>query len=491
MPLRICFVTSETTPYAKTGGLADVSGALLKYLHAGGHDIRLFMPAYAAVDRGRFGLEPVPGLQNLSVQIGYQRFEFSVLSPRGPGARDVVYMIDCPEAFGRAALYTTDPDEHRRFLLLTHAAFLCCQNLRFGPQIMHFNDWHSAAGALLRRAVYSRDRLFQDARTVLTVHNIGYQGVIGAALLTDLLPSGDAALLDQPTLAAGQINLLGTGLAHADLITTVSPTYAREIQTPQYGMGLDAVLRARGAAVIGILNGVDYDDWDPRHDRYLPLQFSPDSLERKSQLKQQLLQRLQLDPSASTALIGCVSRLAEQKGFDLLFEALPRLISGRAFNLVVLGSGEARYEAFLSRLQRLFPARVHFHAGYSDELAHWIEAASDMFLMPSRYEPCGLNQMYSLRYGTVPVVRRTGGLADSVRHFEPATANDGTGVVFNDYDAAAVTWAIGYALDLYQNPSAWQRLVRNGMAQDFSWSRQVPRYIEAYERLLAGKSVTT
>jgi starch synthase len=484
MPLRICFVTSETTPYAKTGGLADVSGALLKYLHAGGHDIRLFMPAYSSIERQKYGLEPVPGLQNLSLQIGYQRFEFSVLTPSGAGAHEVVFLIDCPDAFDRATLYTVDPDEHRRFLLLTHAAFMCCQRLQFAPQIMHFNDWHSAAGTLLRRTVYAWDRLFQDARTVLTVHNLGYQGVIGASSLTDLLPSGETGLLDQAALAAGQINLLGTGLAHADLITTVSPTYAREIQTPEYGMGLDAILRARSDAVVGILNGVDYDDWDPRHDRYLPQHYGADSLASKAALKQQLLQRLGLDDSRPTALIGIVSRLAEQKGFDLLLEALPRLMSSRDFNLVVLGSGEARYESFLARLQQLFPSRVHFHAGYSDELAHWIEGASDLFLMPSRYEPCGLNQMYSLRYGTVPVVRRTGGLADSVRHFDPANASDGTGVVFNHYDAGAVIWAIGYALDLHQQPAVWQRLVKNGMAQDFSWSQQVPRYLESYERLL-------
>ncbi len=282
MRLRICFVTSETTPYAKTGGLADVSGALLKYLHAGGHDIRLFMPAYAAIPRDAFGLEPVTGLQQLSVQIGYRRYEFSILTPRADGARNVVYLVECPEAFGRAALYTTDPDEHRRFLVLTHAAFICCQRLQFAPQIMHFNDWHAAAGTLLRRTQYAWDRLFQDARTVLTVHNIGYQGIIAASSLADLLPTGETHLLDQRAFAAGQINLLGTGLQYADLITTVSPTYAREIQTPEYGMGLDGVLRARSADVIGILNGVDYDDWDPRHDRHLPLQFGPDTLERKA-----------------------------------------------------------------------------------------------------------------------------------------------------------------------------------------------------------------
>ncbi len=483
MPLRICFVTSETTPYAKTGGLADVSGALLKFLHAGGHDIRLFMPAYSSIARDRFPLEPVAELQQLSLRIGSHAYPFSVLTPREPGTRGVVHLIDCPPCYARPRLYTGDADEHRRFLLLTHAAFLCCQRLQFAPQVMHFNDWHSALGTLLLRTSYARDRLFAPARSVLTVHNIGYQGIVGAGMLADVVPERDAGLLDQRALAAGQINLLGTGIAHADLITTVSPTYAREIQTPEFGMGLDGVLRSRGDAVIGILNGVDYDEWDPRHDRFLPQRFDPSTIVVKSQLKRQLLQRLGLRAAADIALIGIVSRLAEQKGFDLLFEALPRLMSARDFNLVVLGSGEARYESFFARLQQLFPARVHFHSGYSDELAHWIEGASDMFLMPSRYEPCGLNQMYSLRYGTVPIVRRTGGLADSVQHFDPRTG-EGTGVVFNDYDTGAVIWAVGTALDLYHSGSAWQRLVRNGMAQDFSWSRQVPHYVEAYERLL-------
>jgi starch synthase len=483
MPLRICFVTSETTPYAKTGGLADVSGALLKFLHAGGHDIRLFMPAYSSISRDQFELEPVPGLSNLSLSLGTHRYAFSMLTPRAAGARNIVYLIDCPECYDRPALYTTDPDEHRRFLLLTHAAFLCCQYLQFAPQIMHFNDWHSAPGTLLRRTVYAWDNLFSQTRTVLTVHNIGYQGIIAASSLPELLPTADAGMLDQRALAAGQINLLGAGLAHADLITTVSPTYAREIQTPEFGMGLEAVLRARSSAVVGILNGVDYEDWDPRHDRYLPQHFDPGTLSVKSQLKQALLRRLKLHEGPRTALIGIVSRLAEQKGFDLLFEALPRLMASREFNLAVLGSGEARYESFFTRLQQLFPARVHFHAGYSDELAHWIEGASDMFLMPSRYEPCGLNQMYSLRYGTVPIVRRTGGLADSVQHFDPRLGS-GTGIVFNDYDTGAVIWAVGTALDIYRDNKAWDRLVRNGMAQDFSWSRQVPQYVETYERLI-------
>ncbi|MFI4895772.1 MAG: glycogen synthase [Steroidobacterales bacterium] len=484
MMLRICFVTAETTPYAKTGGLADVCGALLKYLRAGGHDIRLFMPAYSSIDREQFELEPVEALQRLPLQLGPYRYEFSVLTPRAPLARGVVHLIDCPALYERSALYTAEPDEHRRFLLLTHAAFLCSQRLQFAPQIMHFHDWHAAMGTLLKRTVYARNGLFQDARTVLTIHNLGYQGLVDAAALEELLPPEEAARLDQRALAEGYINMLGTGLTYADLITTVSPTYAREIQSAEYGMGLEAVLRSRSASVVGILNGVDYDDWDPRHDRFLPQHFGPDQLNVKADLKRQLQQRLGLHTAGRTALIGIVSRLATQKGFDLLIEAVPRLMAARDFNLVILGKGEPRYEAFFTRLQQLFPARVHFHAGYSDELAHWIEAASDIFLMPSHYEPCGLNQMYSLRYGTVPVVRRTGGLADSVRHFDAGGSSDGNGVLFNDYDTNAVIWAVGTALDLYRDEAVWPRLVRNAMAQDFSWSRQAPRYVDLYERLL-------
>jgi starch synthase len=485
MPLNICFATAEIAPLAKAGGLADVSAALVKYLHADGHDIRLFVPAYALIRREELDLYPVQFLQNVPLYLGSHRYEFSVLTARLPGSQAFIYLIDCPACYDRPGIYTDDPDEHRRFLLLTHAAFLCCQRMGFAPHILHFNDWHTAIGPLLRRTSYGWDGLFRNARTVLTIHNIGYQGVIGAGSLPELLNPSQAHLLDHGELAAGRVNLLRTGLHYADLITTVSPTYAREIQGPEYGMGLDALLRARSSSLLGILNGVDYDVWDPRRDQYLPRRFGSNQLGVKASLKEEFQQRLELNRTVRSALIGIVTRLAAQKGVDLLFESLPRMLAARPFNLVVLGNGEWAYEQFFAGLQERYPGRVHFHRGYSDELAHWIEAASDMFLMPSRYEPCGLNQMYSLRYGTVPIVRRTGGLADSVQHFDVATGL-GTGVVFNDYNVEAVNWAIGTALDWYENRGLWHRLVQNGMAQDFSWSRQVQQYVAAYDRLLQG-----
>ncbi|MFI4867598.1 MAG: glycogen synthase [Steroidobacteraceae bacterium] len=483
MSLRICFASAELTPLAKAGGLADVSGALLKYLHADGHDIRLFMPGYSSIQRQGLEIHPVDLLRNLSVMLGSHRYDFSVSTAQLPGSSALVYLVDCPAAFHRASLYTSDADEHRRFLLLTHAAFICCQRMAFAPQIMHFNDWHTAAGALLMRATYGWDRLFQASRSVLTVHNIGYQGIVSSAVHAEVLPGGPVSMLDPVDFAAGRINLLRTGLAYADRITTVSPTYARELGTAEYGMGLEGLLRTRADAIVGILNGVDYDEWDPRHDRYLTQHYGANQLGVKAELKDEFLRRIRLTGGARTALIGIVSRLATQKGFDLLFDCMPLLLQAREFNLVVLGTGEARYEDFFNDLQRRFPERVHFQRRYSDEFAHWIEAASDMFLMPSHYEPCGLNQMYSMRYGTVPIVRRTGGLADSVQHFDAATGS-GTGIVFNHYNAEAVTWALNTALDLYQNKGMWRRLVQNAMAQDYSWSRQVRGYIEVYESLV-------
>jgi starch synthase len=380
-------------------------------------------------------------------------------------------------------LYTEDADEHRRFLLLTHAAFLCCQRMGFSPQILHCNDWHTAMGPLWLRSIYRWDALFAHTRSVMTIHNIGYQGVVGAAAASEVLAGAGVELLHQDELRAGRINMLRHGLLYADLLTTVSPSYAREIQTAEYGLGLEDTLRARSGSLLGILNGVDYEEWDPRVDAYLPRHYGAGQLGVKAGLKEEFQRRVGLKSAERRPLIGMVSRLATQKGLDLLISALPRLLVARDFNLAVLGTGEPRYEAFFTQLEKLHPGRVHFKRGYSDELAHWIEAASDMFLMPSRYEPCGLNQMYSLRYGTVPIVRRTGGLADSVKHVD-VTAGTGTGVLFNDYNEVAVSWAIGYALDLYQQKGAWRRLVQTGMAQDFSWNRQVQRYVEAYERLV-------
>ncbi|MDB6158357.1 MAG: hypothetical protein JWO04_2063 [Gammaproteobacteria bacterium] len=484
MTLTVCLMASEAAPLSKTGGLADVSSALTKYLHAAGHDVRLFTPAYSSIDRGKFPMLPVEGLQNMDVAVGPHRYVMSVMTTPMPGSAASIYLIDCPALYSRATLYTADPDEHLRFLAFTRAVFACCQRMQWSPQILHCNDWHTAFAPLFLKGAYDWDRSFAGTRSVLTIHNIGYQGVFSSASIEDLALGPKNYLLHQEDLRGGRINPLRHGIIYADAITTVSPTHAREISTDQYGMGLQDTLRARGSALTGILNGVDYDEWDPRHDHYLPKHFDPGTLEVKAQLKQQLLQRLKLEIPPATPLAGMVSRLASQKGIDLMFESVPQVLEWRDLGFVALGSGDAQYEKVLTELQQNFPGRVVFRRGYDDELAHWIEAACDMFVMPSLYEPCGLNQMYSLRYGTVPIVRKTGGLADSVENYDPVTGH-GTGIVFNDFDSEALEWGLNTALDLYAEPEHWARMVRNGMQRDFSWQRQGGLYVDLYKRLIA------
>jgi starch synthase len=482
MALRICFIASEIAPLAKTGGLADVSGALAKYLHAAGHDLRVFMPLYRQVDTTQLELWPVEFLQDKLLQLGPHQFRYSVVTARLPGASTMIYLIDCPALFQRESLYSNAHDEHLRFIALTHAALQCCQHMGFAPHVVHCNDWHTALAPLLLRTVYAWDSLFHGTRSLITLHNLGYQGMFRRDWAGDTGLGDAVSHLDYVESTQGRVNPLKEGILHADHVSTVSPTYAREIQTPEHGWGLDAVLRERAGVLTGILNGVDYEDWDPRHDRYLPQHYSADKLEGKAAIKQALLERCGLQAAQRRPLAGIVSRMTSQKGFDLLFEALPGLLARRDFSLVALGSGDAHYEGFFADLAHRWPGRVAYHRGYSEELAHWIEAGSDMFIMPSRYEPCGLNQMYSLRYGTVPVVRRTGGLADSVQHFDPQRG-EGTGVVFDHYDAGGVSWALDTAIDWYGQRTLWRRLVRNGMQQDFSWQRQVGAYESLYQRL--------
>jgi starch synthase len=319
---------------------------------------------------------------------------------------------------------------------------------------------------------------------VLTIHNIGYQGVMPASAAVDLALGSGYALLDQDDLRQGVINSLKTGIRFADKVTTVSPTYAREICTVPLGMGMEAVLRARADGVTGILNGVDYAAWDPRHDPHLSVHFGPGDLTGKRLNKRRLLRSSGLELDEASPLLSIVSRLTEQKGFDLLFDALPEILAARDCGLTVLGSGDQRYVTFFEGLAARFPRRVAFRSGYDEDLAHLIEAGSDIFLMPSRYEPCGLNQMYSLRYGTIPIVHRTGGLADSVQHFNPATGQ-GTGCVFNDFDTNAIRWALENTLEWFADPGLWQRIVQNAMSQDYSWDRQISQYVSLFRELAA------
>ncbi|HEY2035978.1 MAG TPA: glycogen/starch synthase, partial [Steroidobacteraceae bacterium] len=314
MSLSVCLLAAEVAPLSKTGGLADVAGALAKYLAAADHDIRLFTPLYASIDRARFPIQPVDGLQDVPLQIGPHHYVFSVATTRLPGSDALVYLIDCPVLFARPAIYTTDPDEHLRFLAFTRATLAACQRMQWSPGILHCNDWHTAFGPLFVKTLLAGEPLFTRTRSVLTIHNIGYQGVFPASAIADLELGPKTYLLHQDDLRAGRINPLRHGILYADAITTVSPTHAREICTDEYGMGLQDSLRMRREALTGILNGVDYEIWDPRNDKYLPEHYDPSRLSIKSALKRAFIQRLGLSMPVTTPLAGLVSRLAAQKG---------------------------------------------------------------------------------------------------------------------------------------------------------------------------------
>jgi starch synthase len=481
-PLKICLATSELTPLAKTGGLADVCSALAAYLHRAGHDVRVVLPRYSIIDSQGLDIVPVDYLQHIPMRIGAREGHFSIDTVQLPGTTLGIYLVRCPELYDRAGIYTAEADEYLRFVLLSRAAVEMCQHMGFAPDIFHCHDWHTSLIPLYLKTTYAWDRLFANARSVLTIHNIGYQGVFNASVLPDLYLDGAHHMLYQDDLGLGRINFLKTGILHAQLLTTVSPTYAREIQGEEYGMGLQELLRARGDTLVGILNGVDYREWNPETDPLIPARYSRTRLAGKGVCKRELMKDLALAGGASQPVIGMVTRLTAQKGIDLLQKVLPPLMQRRSFALAVLGSGEARYERFFAWLQDHYRDRVCFYRGFNNKLAHWIEAGSDMFLMPSRFEPCGLNQMYSLRYGTVPIVRETGGLADSVRLYDPRT-REGDGIVFRDYHEAGLEWALNAALDLFQNEPIWHRIMQNGMAKDLSWERQGSRYVELFREL--------
>ena len=480
--LKIFLVSPEFAPLAKTGGLADVSAALSLYLHRAGHDVRVLLPRYPRIDELGLDIEPVKGLASMEINLGGVDLQFGIDRAVLPDTYLPIYLLRCPAMFGRDAIYTNDPDEHLRFVLLSHAALQVCQRLKFSPDVVSCHDWQTALVPLLLKTVYAWDELFSATKSTLTIHNIGYQGMFGAWTLDQLGVAGSEHHLHQDDLKEGVINFLKTGILYADLITTVSPTYAREILGEDYGMGLNTLLRDRADSLYGILNGVDYGEWDPAVDPLIPANFAPDDMSGKKVCKERLMMETGLDVEPDRPLIGIVSRLVGQKGFDLVENVVPALLEQREFAIAVLGSGEQRYEDFFNWLKSQFPGRASFYQGFSNELAHWIEAGADMFLMPSLYEPSGLNQMYSLKYGTVPIVRETGGLADSVEQVDPATAS-GTGILFRDYDPQGLNWALNRGLDLYADPGLWAKIVANGMQKDFSWQQQGGRYVELFRQL--------
>ncbi|MPZ54445.1 MAG: glycogen synthase GlgA [Acidimicrobiia bacterium] len=475
--MRILFVSSEVVPFAKTGGLADVTGALAVALTKLGHDVRVVMPNYghAGADGHRHQKMEIDEIEiplgTWSAGVGFYRNELDGGIP--------VYLVDHPPSYHRGALYTDDSDEHARFIILQRAALSLTERLGWIPEVIHCHDWQTALIPLyLGAGDYPQ---LEGVPTVLTIHNLGYQGVFGSHIRDDLGLGVNSYLLHQDDLARDNINFLKHGAMYADMITTVSPTYAEEITTPQYGCGLDDLLRLRRDELVGILNGIDTDNWNPRTDPHLSYRYSAKSLWRKEKFKHDFLDSIGVRYEEGVTVVGVVSRLVWQKGIDVAVDAMGGLLEDHPeLRFVALGSGDKAVEDGLRWLAWRFADQVSFTSGYDIALSHRIEAGSDLFLMPSRYEPCGLNQMYSLAYGTAPLVRRTGGLADTVTTFDQG---DGNGVVFEDTDSNAVRWAVETALAIRGDKTAWKTLQINAMGADNSWANRASDYEAVYQRL--------
>jgi len=484
--MRVLFATPEYTSWIKSGGLGDVSAALPSALRGLGIDARVLIPGYREILAMNGELRVAARLQPWSGFPGARLLEAE--TPRGTPA----WVLDCPQFFDRDAGPYLDSDGRDfadnvlRFGLLGLAAARVGDGLIAGwkPEVVHGNDWQAAlAPAYLRLVLGSR------VACVQTVHNLAFQGLFPAETLAPLglPPEGYTGTGFE---FFGRLSFLKAGLRYADAITTVSRTYAREIQREPLGFGLQDLLASRHDALFGIENGIDVDEWDPSHDRLIAVPYGEETLDRKVQNKLALQRRLGLESDAAVTLLGVVARLTGQKGIDLVLEAAPRLLDRRV-QLAVLGTGEREHEQALAALAQAHPGRVAAHIGFDEPLAHLVEAGADIFLMPSRFEPCGLNQMYSQRYGTPPVVRRTGGLADTVTDCTPETLARGeaTGFVFEEETADALAAAVGRALDAFADRDLWRRVQENGMRRDFSWGAAARRYAEVYERALAAHPV--
>ncbi len=479
--MQIVFAASEALPFAKSGGLADVVGALPKEILKRGHEVTVYLPFYAAV-RSHLADEPRYRVRSITIPFPHGNCFAGIVDG---GEREGVkfYFVDCPELFDRQGLYGTNGDSYgdnaERFGLFCRAVLEATKIIGV-PDLFHVHDWQAALIPVLLRTVYSADPAFKNCGTVLTIHNAGHQGWFPPATTEQLLLPWELFTYDKLE-HYNTFNFLKGGIVYADALTTVSPKYAQEIQTPEFGNGLDGALRRRSADLRGILNGVDYAEWDPATDGNLAAHYTPDDLAGKHECRKDLLHAFGLEAPDETPVIGICSRFASQKGFDLLEQIAGRLAE-RDVTVVALGTGEPYYEKFFRDFAYANAGRFAVQIRYDDALAHKVEAGSDIFLMPSRFEPCGLNQIYSLKYGTVPVVRATGGLDDTVEEWNP-DFHTGTGFKFEPYDAQAFLDAIDRALVAFYDKKQWSHLVQNGMAQDFSWAKPAREYIAIYEEV--------
>jgi starch synthase len=488
---KILFATSEVVPFIKTGGLADVSSALTQKLQEMGHFVRIIVPKYGAIDERKFKIHEVVRLKDIKINIGEKEVIFSLRSSFliGPKTRVQIYFLDNPQYYGsRHSLYSDPitgedyPDNDERFILLARAVFELITRLGWAPDIIHCNDWQTGLIPAYLKSSYSKDPIFKNIKTIFTIHNLSFQGIFPkTSFAKTALPKELES--EKGILHKGKINFLKSGLLYSDMINTVSETYAKEIcQLKEYGIGLEDILKKRKKDIYGIINGIDDTIWNPEVDNKIPHKYSIKNIEYKKENKKALADNFNFTYKDDVPVIGMISRLYDNKGLDLLEKVFPELMKMN-IHLVLLGTGEKKYHKFFTSMASKYHNKFSCYIGFDEELAHLIEAGADMFLMPSKYEPCGLNQMYSLMYGTVPIVRSTGGLADSVQPFNGKNGI-GNGFVFEKYSAKEMIAQIKIAVKLYStNSEKWNAIMANGMRSNFTWMNSSKKYVDLYKKL--------
>ena len=480
--LKILLLAAEVVPFAKTGGLADVAGALPKAIHALGHDIRVAMPRYGRIDPDTFGL--TEALPSFDVPI-HRTTELARIMEARIGTDIPVYLVDNARYFDREGIYMY-PDDADRFIFFCRAVLEATKLLEWKPDVIHCHDWHTAIVANWLHTVYKDDPAFADTATVYTIHNLAYQGIFGHRVL-EIAGLGEWGFLYHPEMADLNevVDLMGRGIYWADLVSTVSETYAKEILTPEYGERLDPLLRDRRDRLFGILNGVDYETANPATDPHLAANYDASTIDLRRQNKQALQREAGLPEDPEVPLIGMVSRLTDSKGFDLLGEIIDHVLD-LGVQFVLMGTGDQHYHELFGQMVHRYPEQAAIFLTFSTPLAQRIYAGSDMFLMPSRFEPCGTNQLIAMHYGSVPIVRATGGLADTVQDYDPPS-RQGTGFVFKPYDRWALFAALVRAIETFKHRDLWRQIQLRGMHADFSWERSAHEYVDLYRRCIASR----
>ena len=480
--MKILLAASECVPFCKTGGLADVIGALPKEFRKKRHDVRVIIPKYRTIRGQEFGIKETG--EYVRIPMGGKIEAADIRTARTEkGVR--VYFVNHEGYFGRAGLYRTSegdyPDNGERFAFFSRSILEACKAMEFRPDIIHCNDWQTGLVPAYLKTLYRTDAFFQHTATVFTIHNMAYQGIFAKTLLPVTgIPAGEFTLDKMEYY--NQLNFLKTGLIYSTLLTTVSPTYAQQIQSaPEFGMGLEGVLKSRTKELVGILDGLDLDEWNPAKDSFIVKNYGPESLSVRRECKAFLQNTLRLPVSPEVPVMGMVARVDPQKGMDLLIDILPDLMA-RSAQIIVLGQGHPELLAKLEKLEREYPNAMRVRSDFNEPLAHHIYAGCDLFLMPSRFEPCGLGQLIAMRYGAIPVAANTGGLHDTIR---PVTGRDaGTGFLFQPGSAPAFLGSVQEALHWFQDASIWSGIQRRAMSADYSWDRSSDAYLQLYRRAL-------